>query len=167
MALPRIKESGGVVADPETGTTPSGKQFIKIRFGFKSSRWNQDTNQWEETGKFYIQGTAWGDDAKRINDLALKQGDQVLVDGDLVTEQWEKDGQKQSKTAMKLKKVRRFEKSQNAQQSSGLNNQQSAPQQSQSQQGGGYQGPGSGGWNAPSNDPWSAGGNGGNDQPPY
>lgn len=165
MALPRIKESGGVVADPEVGTTPNGNNFIKIRFGFKSSRWNQDTNQWEETGKFYVQGTAWGDDVKRINDLALKQGDQVLVDGDLVTEQWEKDGQKQSKTAMKLKKVRRFEKSQNAQQGNGngFNNQPTSQQQpSRPQQ--------------PANDPWSTGGNNGGgggwgnpgtDEPPF
>lgn len=175
MALPRIKESGGVVADPEAGTTPNGKQFIKIRFGFKSSRWNQDTRQWDETGKFYVQGTAWNEDAQRISQLGLRQGDQVLVEGDLITEEWEDNngGGKRSKTAMRLKKVRRFEKSQNAQQgNAGFSNQQSgfSQQGNQPPQNSNPQG---GGWNAPAADPWSTGGNtasnggwGNPDQPP-
>ena len=77
----------------------------------------------------------------------------------MVTESWENDGQKQSKTAMRLRSIRRFEKSQSA-------GTQSQPRQQQPRQGEG--------WNAPAADPWSTGGNNGggwgnpgNDEPPF
>lgn len=166
MALPTINHPFGVVADPEFGTTPNGKNYCRIRFGSSARKFNQETNQWETTASFYVAGTAWEQDAERIRNAGIKQGDQVYVEGQLVTESWEKDGQKQSKTALRVKAVRRFEKSQNAQQNNGGGFQQQPQQQSAPQQGGG--------WNAPANDPWSTGGNNGggwgnpgNDEPPF
>ena len=159
MALPTIAHPFGVVADPEFGTTPSGKNFAKIRFGASARKYNEQSSQWETTASFYVQATAWEQDAEKIRNLGIKQGDQVYAEGQMVTESWEKDGQKQSKTAMRLRSIRRFEKSQ----SSGTQSQppqQNAPRQSQ----------------PPANDPWSTGGNTGggwgnpqpgNDEPPF
>lgn len=155
MALPTITHAFGVVADPEYGTTQSGKNFVKIRLGASARKYNEQTSSWETTASFYVQATGWEQDADKVQKLNIKQGDQVQIDGQLVTESWEKDGQKQSKTALRLRGIRRFEKSQNAQQGGG--GFQQSPQQSappQQQQGGG--------WNAPANDPWSTGGNNGN-----
>lgn len=156
MALPTIAHPFGVVADPEFGTTPSGKNFAKIRFGASARKYNEQSSQWETTASFYVQATAWEQDAEKIRNLGIKQGDQVYAEGQMVTESWEKDGQKQSKTAMRLRSIRRFEKSQSA--GTQPQPQQSAPQQSR----------------PPANDPWSTGGNTGggwgapdNGQPPF
>ena len=151
MALPTITHAFGVVADPEYGTTQSGKNFVKIRLGASARKYNEQTSQWETTASFYVQATGWEQDADKVQKLNIKQGDQVQIDGQLVTESWEKDGQKQSKTALRLRGIRRFEKSQNAQQGGGgfqQSAQQSAPQPQQG-----------GGWNAPAADPWSTGSN--------
>lgn len=155
MALPTITHAFGVVADPEYGTTQSGKNFVKIRLGASARKYNEQTSSWETTASFYVQATGWEQDAEKVQKLNIKQGDQVQIDGQLVTESWEKDGQKQSKTALRLRGIRRFEKSQNAQQGGGGFQTQQAPQQqqppAQPQQGGG--------WNAPAADPWSTGSN--------
>ena len=152
MALPTITHAFGVVADPEYGTTQSGKNFVKIRLGASARKYNEQTSSWETTASFYVQATGWEQDADKVQKLNIKQGDQVQIDGQLVTESWEKDGQKQSKTALRLRGIRRFEKSQNAQQGGGGFQTQQAPQQSAPQ-------PHQGGWNAPAADPWSTGGN--------
>ena len=159
MALPTIAHPFGVVADPEYGTTPSGKNFAKIRFGASARKYNEQSSQWETTASFYVQATAWEQDAEKIRNLGIKQGDQVYAEGQMVTESWENNGQKQSKTAMRLRSIRRFEKSQSA-------GTQSQPRQQQPQQGEG--------WNAPAADPWSTGGNNGggwgnpgNDEPSF
>ena len=160
MALPTIAHPFGVVADPEYGTTPSGKNFAKIRLGASARKYNDQSREWETTASFYVQATAWEQDAEKIRNLGIKQGDQVYAEGQMVTESWEKDGQKQSKTAMRLRSIRRFEKSQNAQ-SNGNSNfnsnnggvapQQSAPQQTQGNWG---QSQGAPQQSAPSSDPW-------------
>lgn len=155
MALPTITHAFGVVADPEYGTTQSGKNFVKIRLGASARKYNEQTSSWETTASFYVQATGWEQDADKVQKLNIKQGDQVQIDGQLVTESWEKDGQKQSKAALRLRGIRRFEKAQNAQQGGGGFQTQQAPQQSappQSQ-------PQQGGWNAPAADPWGTGGN--------
>lgn len=155
MALPTISHAFGIVADPEFGTTPSGKNFAKIRLGASARKYNEQTSQWEITANFYTQATAWEQDAEKIRNLGIKQGDQVQIEGQLVTESWEKDGQKQSKTALRLRGIRRFEKSQNAQQGNGGFNAQpqQAPQQSAPPQGQSWQSP------APGHDPWSSNAN--------
>jgi len=174
MALPMINHPFGVVADPEYGTTQGGKNWARVRLGASARRYNDQSQQWETTASFYVQGTAWEAEADRIRNMNLAQGDQVYVDGQLVTEQWEDQngGGKKSKTAMRIRSLRRFEKpqqnQQNQSQGGGFGGQQQSPpqqQQQQQQQGGG--------WNAPSNDPWSAGNNNGGwgepggDKPPF
>lgn len=170
MALPTISHAFGIVADPEFGTTPSGKNFAKIRLGASARKYNEQTSQWETTANFYTQATAWEQDAEKIRNLGFKQGDQVQIEGQLVTESWEKDGQKQSKTALRLRGIRRFEKLQNTQQGNG--GFQPPAQQVTPQPGGGGQWAGT-----PAADPWSTGGNpaqgngdgwgGNNANPPY
>lgn len=148
MALPTISHPFGVVADPEFGTTQSGKNYCRIRFGSSARKFNQESNQLETTASFYVAGTAWEQDAERIRNAGIKQGDQVYVEGQLVTESWEKDGQKQSKTALRVKTVRRFEKSQNAQQGNGGGFQAPSQQVTPQPNGGGS-------WaGTPAQDPW-------------
>lgn len=79
---------GRLTRDPETKTTPSGKQITT--FSIAVDR----TGNSEETDFFDI--TTW-DKLAEIVDQYLSKGSKVLVQGRLQLDRWEKDGEKRSK----------------------------------------------------------------------
>lgn len=109
MAIPTIQGLAGVTAEPDLKYTNSNKAVLNIRFAFSDRRFNEQTNQWEDTKTFYVDGTAWEDTATRLADQ-LRMGDQVYVEGRLETEQWEQDGQKRSKPKLNVRTVRKLER---------------------------------------------------------
>ena len=139
MAIPTISDVAGVIAEPELRYTANGKAVLSLRFAFNDSRYNDQTNQWENTRTFYVDGTAWEDTAKRLADQ-IRQGDQVYVEGRLETQEWEKDGQKRSKPNLLVRTVRKLEKAQ----------QQSQPQSAP-------QGAAQGNWGAAPETAWGGG----------
>ena len=142
MAIPTIQGLAGITAEPDLKYTHSNKAVLNIRFAFNDRRFNEQTNRWEDTKTFYVDGTAWEDTATRLADQ-LRMGDQVYVEGRLETEQWEQDGQKRSKPKLNVRTVRKLER---------------PPQQ---QQGGNWQKPASnpqGAWGQPAPDNAWAGG---------
>ena len=110
MAIPTISDVAGVIAEPELRYTANGKAVLNMRFAFNDSRYNDQTQQWENTRTFYVDGTAWEDTALRLADT-IRSGDQVYVEGRLETQEWEKDGQKRSKPNLTVRTVRKLEKS--------------------------------------------------------
>ena len=131
MAIPAIQGLAGITAEPDLKYTNSNKAVLNIRFAFNDRRFNEQTNQWEDTKTFYVDGTAWEDTATRLADQ-LRMGDQVYVEGRLETEQWEQDGQKRSKPKLNVRTVRKLERNKPQQQgqpfgSSGQFNQQAPP----------------------------------------
>jgi len=118
MAIPTISDVAGVITEPELRHTANGKAVLNMRFAFNDSRYNDQTQQWENTRTFYVDGTAWEDTALRLADQ-IRSGDQVYVEGRLETQEWEKDGQKRSKPNLTVRTVRKLEKSQHTQQSQG------------------------------------------------
>jgi len=109
MAIPTIQGLAGITAEPNLKYTNNGKAVLNIRFAFNDRRLNEQTNQWEDTRTFYVDGTAWEDTAKKLADQ-LRMGDQVYVEGRLETEQWEQDGQKRSKPKLNVRTVRKLER---------------------------------------------------------
>ena len=139
MAIPTIQGLAGITAEPDLRYTHSNKAVLNIRFAFNDRRFNEQTNRWEDTKTFYVDGTAWEDTATRLADQ-LRMGDQVYVEGRLETQQWEQDGQKRSKPHLIVRTVKPFQK---------------APQQAQQQ--GGYQQQSQADWGAAPATAWGGG----------
>ena len=58
----------------------------------------------ERETKCFLRCKAWREQAKFIANT-FDKGQEVVVEGRLTTEEWEKDGQKQSRTVMNLEKI--------------------------------------------------------------
>ena len=58
----------------------------------------------ERETKCFLRGKAWREQAKFIANT-FDKGQEVVVEGRLTTEEWEKDGQKQSRTVMNLERI--------------------------------------------------------------
>lgn len=73
---------GNLGADPETGTTPTGAEHIKLRVAVNNRRGQTDSTDWYSV-------TAWGGTAKGLATLAgrgiLRKGTKVMVVGQLTT----------------------------------------------------------------------------------
>ncbi|MBP2583359.1 single-strand DNA-binding protein [Streptomyces sp. PvR006] len=104
MPLPNITGTARLVADPELRFTQSGKAACSVRLAFNSRRLNQQTNEWEDGDTFWVRGTAWDRLAEHVTET-LAKGMEVVVSGELRTESWEKDGQKQQAPALLIRSI--------------------------------------------------------------
>lgn len=84
MADPEVKDAGG---------------FSRLEFTVAWSEKYKDT----ET-KCFLRCVAWRSTADFIGKYFTK-GQEILIEGHMVTEQWEKDGQKQSRSICQVDKV--------------------------------------------------------------
>ncbi|MEV0445833.1 single-stranded DNA-binding protein, partial [Streptomyces spectabilis] len=82
----------------------TGKAVANIRLAFNARRLNPQTQQWEDGDTFWVHGTAWEHLAENATET-LSKGMEVLVTGELRTEQWEKDGQKHSRPALLIRSI--------------------------------------------------------------
>ncbi|MFI8254115.1 single-stranded DNA-binding protein [Streptomyces filamentosus] len=104
MPLPTITGTARIVADPELRFTQSGKAACSVRLAFNSRRLNKQTNEWEDGDTFWVRGTAWDRLAEHVAE-SLAKGMEVVVAGELRTESWEKDGQKQQSPALLIRSI--------------------------------------------------------------
>ncbi|WP_267244388.1 single-stranded DNA-binding protein [Streptomyces sp. PR69] len=104
MPLPTVTGIARLVADPELRFTSSGKAVASVRLAFNSRRRNQQTGEWEDGDTFWIRGTAWERLAENITETFAK-GMEVLVTGEIRTEEWEKDGQKHSMPSLMIRHI--------------------------------------------------------------
>lgn len=88
---------GGLTREPEVRFTPNGRAVTTLTLAQSDSRKN-DQDEWETTQNRYVRVSLWDTDrtewSKLLADLTL--GTKLVVRGKLVTNQWEKDGQKHS-----------------------------------------------------------------------
>lgn len=92
---------GNLVADPETvqvGDTSVTKVRIANNRNFKDS----DGNKKQET--CFIDVEAWGNRGTAISRFC-KKGDRIGIEGRLVFQQWEKDGEKRSKHLIRMNEL--------------------------------------------------------------
>lgn len=80
----------------------------------------------EKETQLFLEASIFGKAAEVLNTYAGSKGTQIFLTGKLKTEQWEKDGQKQSKVVMMIEDFQFLEKKDSATQA-----QQKAPQQAQ------------------------------------
>lgn len=104
MPLPSINGVARLTADPELRFTQGGKAVASISLAFNSRRQNPQTQQWEDGDTFYVRSTAWERLAENIAET-LTKGMEVLVSGELRTESWEKDGQKNQRPALLIRSI--------------------------------------------------------------
>lgn len=101
MALPVITIVGRLTADPVERTTQSGKTVVSFTVAASRSRFNKETNQYEDTGKIFVKVSAWD----RMADYTdgLSKGSEVVVVGEIEQVEWaDKDGVKHQSVEVKF-----------------------------------------------------------------
>lgn len=96
MSINRVIISGNLTRDPELRTTQSGTSVLSMGVAVNDRHKNASTGEWEDYANF-IDCTLFGNRAEAMGRL-LKKGSKVVIDGKLRWSQWERDGQKRSKT---------------------------------------------------------------------
>lgn len=89
---------GNITRDPEMRTTGSGKSVCDIGLAINEKRGGE-----EYTSFFDV--TAWNKTAEIVAEYCRK-GSPVLVEGRLVQDRWEQDGNKRSKVKVVAERVR-------------------------------------------------------------
>jgi len=84
---------GNLTRDPELKYLPSGTALCS--FGMAVNEKYKSGDEWKEKVHF-VDITAWGKSAEAVTHY-LEKGSQVLIEGRLDYQTWEKDGQKRSK----------------------------------------------------------------------
>lgn len=84
VAKPELKDVGGFVMTEVTVA------------------WNEKRN--ERENKCFLRCKAWRTTAEFMNKY-FDKGQEIVIEGQLHTEEWEKDGQKQSRTVCNVEKV--------------------------------------------------------------
>ena len=95
--LNKLNYQGRFTADPELKQTQSGVFFMEFTIA-----WSEKYKEIET--KCFLRCKAWRQTAEFISKYFSK-GSEILIEGRLVTEQWEKDGQIQSRTICYVEKV--------------------------------------------------------------
>ena len=83
--------------DVEYGTTNSGVSYANF-----SVAWNEKYNENEQ--QLFMNCKAWRGTADLLNKY-FKKGDELVIEGKLITETYEKDGQNKSSTRMVVDRV--------------------------------------------------------------
>lgn len=88
---------GRFVANPELNETNSGTKVCNFRIAWSEKYRERET-------KCFLECKSFGAQAEFIASRFAK-GNEVVVEGKLTTEEWEKDGQKRSKNVLLLDKI--------------------------------------------------------------
>lgn len=88
---------GRLTADPELRKTQSDISYLEF-----TAAWNEKYKETETT--CFLRCKAWRYTAEFIANY-FRKGQEILIDGHMVTESWEKDGQTQSRTICNVDKA--------------------------------------------------------------
>jgi single-strand DNA-binding protein len=106
--LNKVMLIGRLTRDPEIRTFSNGGKVAAFGFAVNNRKKNAQTGQWEDE-PCYVDVKAFNrEKGRQLADLAeqyLHKGDQAYIEGHLVFEQWEKDGQKRSVLKVVLDEV--------------------------------------------------------------
>lgn len=84
---------GRLVDNPVFGDTNAGGRYANFRIA-----WSEKYK--EKENKCFLDCKAFGPTAQFMEKFMNSKGQEILVEGKLNTEEWEKDGQKRSKIAL-------------------------------------------------------------------
>lgn len=92
--LNKVFLAGNLTRDPEVRHIPSGSAVCDLRMAI--NRRFRDQNDKDREEVVYVSVTVWGRQAENCGQY-LSKGSPVLVEGRLKLDEWEKEGQKQSR----------------------------------------------------------------------
>ena len=98
MAVNSVVYQGRMTKDVELKTTQGGISFANFTLA-----WSEKYKETEN--KCFLRCKAWRQTAEFIDKFFHAKGSEVLVEGRLETEEWEKDGQKQSMTVLNVSRA--------------------------------------------------------------
>lgn len=101
-SLNKVFLIGNLTRDPEVRYLPSGAAVADLRLAVNRKYKTQQGEDKEET--CFINVSAWGKQAETCGQY-LSKGSPILVDGRLRYEEWEKDGQKNSRISVTAERV--------------------------------------------------------------
>jgi single-strand DNA-binding protein len=100
--LNRVFLMGNLTADPEVRYAPSGDAVGDLRMAINRRYKGRDGQDHDEV--CYVSVVVWGRQAETCGQY-LQKGSQVMVEGSLKYDQWEKDGQKHSRLLVRANRV--------------------------------------------------------------
>ncbi|HMO50898.1 MAG TPA: single-stranded DNA-binding protein [Kiritimatiellia bacterium] len=100
--LNKVFLAGNLTRDPEVRHIPSGQAVADLRMAINRRYRDQHDKDREEV--VYVSVTVWGKQAETCGQY-LTKGAPVLVEGRLKLDEWEKDGQKQSRLGVVAERV--------------------------------------------------------------
>ena len=89
---------GRFVDDPTFGQTNGGTDFANFRLAWSEKYKEKET-------KCFLECKAFGGTATFMQNYTNRKGQEIVAEGKLTTEEWEKDGQKRSKNVMIINSV--------------------------------------------------------------
>ena len=101
-SLNKVFLIGNLTRDPEVRYIPSGAAVADLRLAVNRKYKTQQGEEKEET--CFINVSAWGRQAETCGQY-LSKGSPILVEGRLRYEEWEKDGQKNSRISVTAERV--------------------------------------------------------------
>jgi single-strand DNA-binding protein len=93
---------GNLTRDPEVRYAPSGDAVGDLRMAINRKYKTRDGQEKDET--CFVSVVVWGRQAETCAQY-LHKGSLIMVDGRLQYDQWEKDGQKQSRLLVRANRV--------------------------------------------------------------
>lgn len=100
--LNKVFLAGNLTRDPEVRHIPSGNAVADLRMAINRNYRDQQGKDRDEV--VYVTVTVWGRQAETCGQY-LSKGSPVLVEGRLKLDEWEKDGQKQSRLGVVAERV--------------------------------------------------------------
>ena len=104
ITLPEVTVVGTLVADPELKATPSGALVANFRIASNDRKKNQQTGEWEDGSPTFLSCSIWRDYAEHVAE-SLSRGDRVVVVGQLVMREFEKDGERRTAYEVRAEEV--------------------------------------------------------------
>lgn len=105
---------GRLGGDPELKYTPAGDAYCKFSVATSKKIRDKEKTEWHRC-------TAWRKTAEVINQY-LRKGSQVYLEGEIETQEWEKNGEKRYSTGINVFKIDFIgDKSQDSSNSQGFN----------------------------------------------
>jgi len=94
--------AGNLTRDPEVRYAPSGDAVGDLHMAVNRKYRSRDGQDREET--CFVAVSVWGRQAETCGQY-LRKGSPILIEGRLQYDQWEKDGQKQSRLRVRANRV--------------------------------------------------------------
>jgi single-strand DNA-binding protein len=93
MAVNHLVFQGRLVDVPTFGDTTAGIRYANFRLAWSEKYKEKET-------KCFLECKAFGGTAQFMEKYMNQKGQEILVEGKMTTDEWEKDGQKRSKNVL-------------------------------------------------------------------